>query len=87
MVACTAVEFVGAAAFSMLAAAASAAQEPKEKADPAQGRALGIPGPYPGRVIEMRNPALKRRDGNNRAAVKETLNRGLRGSDRSQRRR
>ena len=70
-------EFVGAAAFSILGAAAATAQQPKEKADPAPRGPLGIPGPYPGRVIEIRNPALKRRDGENRAAVRETLNKGL----------
>jgi hypothetical protein len=70
-------EFVGAAAFSILGAAVASAQEPKGKADPAQERALGIPGPYPGRVIEIRNSALKRSEGKNRAAVRETLNRGL----------
>lgn len=48
-------EFVEAAAFSILGAAVASAQEPKEKADPAPGRTLGIPGPYPGRVIEIRN--------------------------------
>jgi uncharacterized protein (DUF362 family) len=70
-------EFVGAAAFSILGAAVAKAQEPKEKADPPQRGALGVPGPYPGRVIEIRNPALKRKAGENRAAVRETLNRGL----------
>src|SRR5205814_5560205 len=48
------------------------------KAGPARaGGPLGIPGPYPGRVIEIPNPALKRGGGGNRAAVRETLNRGL----------
>jgi uncharacterized protein (DUF362 family) len=71
-------EFLSAAAVSMLGASVVSAQQPTKKAAPARplGR-LGIPGPYPGRVIEVPNPALKRRPGGNRAAMRQTLNRGL----------
>ena len=71
-------DFVGTAAFSMLGAMAVSAQEPRAQVGSApRVGSLGVPGPYPGRVIEMRNPALKRRAGGNRAAMRETLNRGL----------
>lgn len=38
---------------------------------------LGIPGPFPGRVVEARNPAMVRDGVRNRTAVKETLARGM----------
>ena len=50
-----------ATALSMIGAATAAAQEPKAGARPAAPtRALGVPGPYPGRVVEARNPAMIR---------------------------
>jgi uncharacterized protein (DUF362 family) len=67
-------EFLAAAA-STLGTAATWAQEPKSKTAPAGE--LGIPGPYPGRVIEVHNPLLVRDGQRNRAAVRATLNRGL----------
>jgi hypothetical protein len=71
-------EFAGAAALSMIGAAAAAAQAPKAEADrAARGGPLGVPGPNPGRVIEVRNPAMIRRGRKDRAAVRATLNRGL----------
>lgn len=58
--------------------ASAAAAEPRAAAgrliDPA---ALGVPGPYPGRVVEVRNPALIRSGRRDRAAIKATLDRGL----------
>jgi Domain of unknown function (DUF362) len=68
-------DFMGTAAVSMLGAMAASGQEPRVAAR--QGGPLGVPGPYPGRVIEIRNPALKRDGGATRAAMKTTLNRGL----------
>ena len=65
------------AAVSILGTVVASSQELKERTDSAQRGTLGVPGPYPGRVIEIRNLALKRRDGGNRAAVRESLNRGL----------
>jgi hypothetical protein len=38
---------------------------------------LGAPGPYPGRVIEARNPAMIKDGVKNRAAIKGTLDRAL----------
>src|SRR5579864_1668617 len=41
------------------------------------GKELGVPGPYPGRVIEARNPAMIRDGQKNREAIKATLARGM----------
>jgi hypothetical protein len=38
---------------------------------------LGIPGPYPGRVIEARNPAMIKDGVKNREAVRQTVARGM----------
>jgi uncharacterized protein (DUF362 family) len=38
---------------------------------------LGVPGPYPGRVIEARNPAMIKDGAKDRAAIRATLDRGL----------
>ncbi len=71
-------EFLSAAAVSLLGASTVSGQQPKGGGAPVRPvGALGVPGPYPGRVIEVRNPALKREGGGNRAAVRATLNRGL----------
>src|SRR4029077_18701063 len=71
-------EFVGAAAASILGASVASAQQSRGGSSPArQGGTLGIPGPYPGRVVEVQNPALKRGGPGDRAAVRATLNRGL----------
>jgi uncharacterized protein (DUF362 family) len=70
-------EFIGATA-SILGASIVSAQEPKAAASPeTQKPALGVPGPYPGRVIEVRNPALVRNGQRDRAAIRATLRRGL----------
>jgi uncharacterized protein (DUF362 family) len=54
------------------------AQEPKRAAGGAEpAGALGVPGPYPGKVIEARNPAMCRDGSKNRAAIKATLDRAL----------
>ena len=37
----------------------------------------GVPGPYPGRVIEVRNPGMIRNDVKNREAIKATVDRGM----------
>jgi uncharacterized protein (DUF362 family) len=71
-------EFLGAAAVSILGASVVSAQELKKSTDLArEGEALGIPGPYPGRVIEARNPALIRDGRKDRTAIRSTLARGL----------
>src|SRR5690349_4875036 len=38
---------------------------------------LGIPGPFPGRVVEVRNPAMIRGGTKDRAAIKATVARGM----------
>jgi len=54
------------------------ASEPKAAADPKRVDAkLGIPGPYPGRVIEARNPAMIRNDVKNAEAIRQTVARGM----------
>ena len=73
-------DFVGAATLAMAGAALAAAQQPAGGPGPAprgRGEALGVPGPYPGRVIEVRNPAMIRDGRKDRAAIRTALNRGL----------
>jgi hypothetical protein len=43
----------------------------------AEEKTLGVPGPYPGRVIEARNPAMIRQGTKDRAAIAKTLAAGL----------
>ena len=38
---------------------------------------LGLPGPFPGRVVEARNASMIKAGQKNRAAIKTTLDRGL----------
>ncbi len=69
-----------AASVPLLAGTLVSAQEPKDAAAP--GRAapkggLGVPGPYPGRVIECRNPAMIQNGVKNRDAIRTTLGRGM----------
>lgn len=69
-------EFLAGAASCALAARFVSAQEPKGIV--ASGKpTLGIPGPYPGRVVEVRNPAMIRDGKKDRAAVKAALDRGI----------
>jgi uncharacterized protein (DUF362 family) len=71
-------EFMGAAAASFLVPAAESAQSrPREAAIRAAGGPLGVPGPYPGRVVEIRNPAMIRGGRKDREAVRKSLDRGL----------
>lgn len=51
------------------------AQEPVVAKRGADG--LGVPGPYPGRVIEARNPAMIKGGVKNREAIKQTLAQGM----------
>ena len=68
-----------AAAVPALAGLHVSAQEPKAAADPKKlDGSLGIPGPYPGRVIEARHKGMIRNGVKDRAAIKATLARGLR---------
>jgi hypothetical protein len=69
---------MGAAAATFLGAAVEPTQ-PRggNAADAAASGPLGIPGPYPGRVVEVRNPAMIRDGRKDRAAFRTALNRGL----------
>jgi uncharacterized protein (DUF362 family) len=54
------------------------AAEPRAAADPrALQDKLGLPGPYPGRVIEARNPAMIKDGTKNSDAIKATVARGM----------
>ena len=68
-------EFLAGTTALALTSRVTSAQEPKAAAS-LKGT-LGIPGPYPGRVVEARNPAMIRDGKKNREAVKTTLDRGL----------
>ena len=65
----------GAAALPALVGRLASAQEPGA-VKPLPGQ-LGVPGPFPGRVIEARNPAMIRDGKRDRGAIKATLDRGL----------
>lgn len=70
----------GAASLPLLGARLASAQSPKAGAarpDNAEGGSLGVPGPYPGRVVEVRNPAMIRKGVKDRDAIKASLDRGL----------
>src|SRR5947209_11053355 len=68
----------GSLAINALAGAAVSAQEPKAAAGRVEpGESFGVPGPYPGRVIEVKNPAMIRNGVKDRAAIKATLARGM----------
>lgn len=60
-----------------LAAAHVSAQESRTTAAAGQGGSLGIPGPFPGRVIEVKNPRMIKNGVKNRAAIKEAVDRGM----------
>jgi len=49
----------------------------QEKAAKSPLETLGVPGPFPGRVIEARNPGMIRDGKKDRVAIKATLDRGL----------
>src|SRR4051812_10538717 len=54
------------------------APEPKAAPGPAgPGGALGAPGPSPGRVIEVRHPAMIQKGKKDRAAIKAGVDRGM----------
>ncbi len=64
----------GAASLPILAGLNVSAQEPKAAKDSkATAGKLGVPGPYPGRVIEARNPAMIRDGVKDREAIGKTL--------------
>jgi hypothetical protein len=68
----------GAAALPALLGKHASAQEPKAAANPkALKGSLGVPGPYPGRVIEVRHPRMIQEGMRSQAAVREALGRGM----------
>ncbi len=68
-------QFLGAAvALPALVGRIASAQEPKAARDPkALSEKLGLPGPFPGRVVEARNPAMIRDGVRNQAEIGKTL--------------
>src|SRR5262245_3275847 len=75
----------GAMALPVLGGLSVSAQEPRAAAGRvAPGEKFGVPGPYPGRVIEVRNKAMIRAGVKDRHAIKASLARGMKelvGSD------
>jgi hypothetical protein len=54
------------------------AQEPKAAEGKSQpGEKWGVPGPYPGRVIEVKNTRMIKNDVKNRQAIKQAVDRGM----------
>lgn len=73
----------GASILPVLAGGAAAVHVSAQEARAAAGRkapagSLGIPGPYPGRVVEVRNPAMIKNDVKNRRAIADSVARGMR---------
>src|SRR4051812_32025182 len=66
----------GAATLPVLSAVHVSASEPRAGKD-AAGK-LGLPGPYPGRVIEVRNPRMIKGGVKDREAIGQTVARGMR---------
>lgn len=70
--------FLAGVATPLLAGLHASAQEPNRAQDRIQGGAgLGVPGPYPGRVIEVRNPAMIQNGVKNREAIAAAVARGM----------
>src|SRR5581483_3388768 len=68
----------GAAGLPTLLGAHVSAQEPRVAAGkPGPGETFAVPGPYPGRVIEVRNPAMIRDDKKDRVAIAASVARGM----------
>lgn len=67
--------FLSGAVLPLVAGLHASAQEPKQGAGGAER--LGIPGPYPGQVVEVRNPAMIKAGVKNREAVQVTVDRGM----------
>ena len=68
----------GAAAIPALAGLHVSAQEPRSTGvTPESTRSLGVPGPYPGRVVEVRNPGMIVEGTKHREAIKAAVDRGM----------
>jgi len=69
---------------ALMGARLISAAEPRAADAPRVVGALGVPGPFPGRVVEARNPAMIRDGRKDREAIRQTLARGMKelvGSD------
>jgi len=66
--------FLAAGAVPLLAGLHTSAQEPKANAAPGS---LGVPGPYPGRVIEVRKPGMIKDGTRSREAIGAAVDRGM----------
>jgi len=53
------------------------AQEPRAAGTVEHDEKWGIPGPYPGRVIDVHHPGMIRNDVKNREAIREAVSRGM----------
>src|SRR4051812_4382467 len=70
--------FLSGAVLPLVAGLHASAQEPKKGAGAAgAGERLGVPGPYPGRVVEGRNPAMIKAGVKNREAIQVSVDRGM----------
>jgi uncharacterized protein (DUF362 family) len=76
--------FLAGTALPMLAGFHASAEAEAQEPRPIPGKAgqgdrpgLGIPGPYPGRVIEVRNPAMIRNGVKSREAIQAGVDRGM----------
>jgi uncharacterized protein (DUF362 family) len=67
--------FLSGAVLPLVAGLHASAQQPGQAAQAALG--FGIPGPYPGRVIEARNPAMIQAGVKSRAAIQAAVDRGM----------
>ena len=74
---------VAAASTAILSSSMAVSAEPvdkkdeKKKAETPKPLKLGVPGPYPGKVIEVRNKALVRNGKRSREEIGKTFRRGL----------
>ena len=65
-------------ALAVMSSSYVSAQESKAAAGrAAPNQKWGVPGPYPGQVIEVRNSAMIKQDVKNRQAIHETVGRGM----------
>jgi uncharacterized protein (DUF362 family) len=74
--------FLAGAALPLVAGAHVSAQEPKAVPGAAgtgagAGERLGVPGPFPGRVVETRNPAMIKNGVKSAEAIRASVDRGM----------
>jgi hypothetical protein len=67
--------FLSGAVLPLVAGLHASAQQPRQTAPAAEG--FGIPGPYPGRVVEVRNPAMIKAGVKSSEAIQATVDRGM----------